>query len=113
MTFWSCRNLFWRTGNNYRSSAVATLWTHINNTVSHLNDIQVVLNNKNGVTRINKTLKNNNKLSDILKMKASCWLVQNIKSFTGLLTVKLFCQLNALRLATRKRSCRLAKVNIA
>ena len=113
MAFWCCGNLFWRTRNNYRSSTIAAFWTHVNNTVSHLNDIQVVLNDKNGVARINKTLKNNNKLSDILKMKASCWLVQNIKSFTSLLTVKLFCKLNALRLATRKRSCRLAKVNVA
>ncbi len=46
-------------------------------------------------------------------MKASCWLIQNIKSFTSLLTVKLFCKLDTLCLTTRERGCWLTKVNVA
>ncbi len=70
---------------------------------------QVVLNNKK-VLPHQQDAQNNNKLSDILKMKAS-WLVQNLKGFASPLTVSSFTQQHA---APRHQSViRLAKVNVA
>ena len=93
-----------------RAAAVAALGTHIDDTVSRLDDIKVVLDDKHGVAGVDKTLKNLEQLTDILEMKTRSGLVQNIERFARLAFLELAGKLDALRLATGKRRCRLAKL---
>ena len=101
----ACRNLLWRTRDHDSSATVATLWTHIDQTIGNLDDIKVVLNHQHRVARIDQALQHIEQLADVLKMKAGRRLVQNIERLTRLTTMKLLGELYALRLTTRERRC--------
>ncbi len=109
MAFWSCRNLSGvpETATIPPPSPPSGPMSIMRS--SHLNDIRLCSITRTVLPRVNKALQNNNKLSDILKMKTSCWLIQNIKFYQSA-DGDSFAN-NALCLATRKRGCWLTKMS--
>jgi hypothetical protein len=55
----------------------ASIHSKVNHPVSTFNDIQVVLNNKNGVSTVRKSVESGKQVMDVVKMKASRGLIKN------------------------------------
>ena len=109
----TCRDLLRRARDHDGSAAIAALGAHIDQAVGNLDDIKVVLDHQNRVARIDQALQHVEQLANILKMKAGCGLVQNVERLARLAAMKLLGELHALRLAARKRRCRLAQAHVA
>ena len=88
-----------RNSNNF-STFITTVRTKINDMVSSFDNIKIMLNNKNGITFINKSLKNINQPMHVSCMKTCCRLIKNVNCFTGRRFSKLGSRLNSLCLTT-------------
>jgi hypothetical protein len=89
--------------------------TEINDPISCLGDVQVMLDDDDGVSCVHQPVKNPQKLSYVISGQASCGLIQNV-DFVPLLTgnpSKLSGDLESLRFSTRQRWCWLPEFQIS
>jgi hypothetical protein len=68
---------------NHRTTLVSAFGTHIDYPIGALDDIEVVFDYENGISKSYQLLQHLNQLSYILKMQTNSRLVQNIKRATG------------------------------
>ena len=94
------RDLFRCPLSNDFTAPAAALRAHINHPIGSLYDLQIVLNDNDGIPSINKFMQNLQQLFDIIKMKSGRRLIQNVNRFTGRATRQLFRQFDTLRLTT-------------
>ena len=81
-------DVFRRACSNYPPTTDTCLRTHINHPVCSSDDFKIVFNNQDCVARLDKSLKNMEKLFDVRKMQASRGFIKNIKRATS----ARFCQ---------------------
>ena len=60
------------------SPARATFWTHVDNPISTLNDIEIVFNDDHRVSLINKASEHEQQLADVLKVQPGRRLIQDV-----------------------------------
>ena len=81
---------------NHGTAAQAALRPQIDDMICAFDDIQVMLDNEHGITRIHQTLQDHQQLPHILEMQPGSGLIQNIERFARLTTMQLACKLHAL-----------------
>ena len=94
-------------------AALPALGTEVNNAVSHLYDIEVVLDHEYGIARIHELLEHLDEHAHVLEVQTRRGLVQDVEGLARLLAVKLLGELHALGLAARERRGTLAQVDVA
>ena len=65
------------------TAAVAALGSQINNMIGNLDDVEVVLNDQNGITLIRQPLEHIYELVDVCCVKSRCWLVKDVYGISG------------------------------
>src|SRR5678815_1963160 len=99
-----------------RGHNLATLNTavrpEINNPVGGLNDVQMVLDNDYRVAQVCQSIENVEQLFHVVEVKASRRFVKDIQGLASRPFAKLLCELDALRLATRKGRSGLSQTNV-
>ena len=106
-------NLLGRAVGHDGTAAVAALGAKVEHAVGHLDDVEVVLDDKDGVASVNQTLEHVDELPNVLEVQACGGLVQDVEGLARLLAVQLLRKLHALRLAARERGGALAQVDVA
>ena len=97
---------------HYRSAAISTLRTDINNIIRGLDHIQIMLNYYNGISTVRKSAQNLHQLLHICKMQSGRRFIQNLDRLASAALTKLCRQLDTLCFSSGKRSGRLSKTNI-
>src|SRR5699024_5285151 len=104
---------FGRAGGNDLPAAVAAFGAQVNNPVSRLDHVQVVLDDHHRVALIAQAVQHLEQHSDVVKVQSGGGLVQNIERVAGVALGQLARQLDALRLAARQGGGALAQLDIA
>src|SRR5690606_20833688 len=63
---------------HYATACLSAFRSKVHNPVSRRNDIQIVLNNDDGVAKVDQPLQNAQQLADICKMEARGGFIKNI-----------------------------------
>ena len=67
-------------GRNYVTSVLASAGTHIYYVVSRTYNIEIMLNHKDGITLVDKTVQHIEKHAYVVEMQPGRWFVKNEKS---------------------------------
>ena len=97
-------HLFGSSLGNYHSSAVAALGTEVNDVVGSLDYVKIMLDDDDGISALDKSLKHLDKLCHVCGMKSGSRLVKNVDSLTGASARKFGRKFDSLSLTTRKLS---------
>ena len=65
------------------AASVAAFGTHVDEVIGRLNDVQVVLNDENGVALVNEPMEHSQKFANILKMQTRRGLIENVNRVAG------------------------------
>ena len=65
---------------NDSTAAVAALWPEVDDMVSYLYDVEVMLDNEHGIALVGKLTEHVDKLVHVSGMKSRSWLVEDIDS---------------------------------
>lgn len=88
------------TGSQHSSAAVAALGAHVDQPVSALDDVEVVLDCNDGIALINQALNHAQELADILKVQTGGGFIQHIDGSAVGALLQFGGQLDALSLTT-------------
>ena len=94
------------------SSTPSTLGSHVNNVVGTLDDVQIVLNDDNGVAFLDKTVQHTEQHLNVLEVQTCRRLVKNIDGLARVLLGQFTRQLHTLALTTRQGAGGLAQLDI-
>src|SRR5690606_36338033 len=83
------------------ATAAAALGAHVEHPVGGLDDVEVVLDDDDGVAGVDDALQDAQQLADVLEVQARGRLVQDVDRATGRPLLQLCGQLHALGLASR------------
>ena len=106
-------NLVGGTLSDNLATTLATLGTDIYNPVGNANNIEVVLYDNCCITAVDKAVDNIQQLAYILEMETRGGLIEDVECATRLALGELRSELDALRLATRKRGAGLTQGQVA
>ena len=100
-----CRlgDLFGRTFGDDKAAALATLGSQIDHPVGALDDIQVVLDDKDAVSRFDEPMQNAEQPVDVFKVKSRRRFIEKVQRSSGVSSAQFFGKLDALRFTTRQR----------
>ena len=93
-------DVLWCTAGDDLAAADAAFRAEVDNPVSGLDDIQVVLDHDDGVAVVAQAVQDREQLRDVVKVQAGCGLVENVQRFSGVALGEFARKLDALRLAT-------------
>ena len=79
MALGSRGDLFRRAASDDLSALITCFGTQINDPVCAFNDIEVMLDDEDGVARVHETLKDLEQHTDIVEVQARCWFVEQEK----------------------------------
>jgi len=94
------RELLWSSLSHDPATLVAALRSQIDDPIGVADDVEVVLDDDDGVPQIGEAVQNAQQLLDIIEVEASGWLVQQVQSPARLPFAQLARQLDALRFAS-------------
>src|SRR5262245_48947803 len=106
------RHGFRRTFGDDLSAAFAAFGPEVDHPIGRFNHVQIVLDNDHGVTQVYESLQHVEQLAHVLEVQTCGRLVQDVDGAARGAARKLFGQLDALRLAARKRRRRLAEFDV-
>src|SRR5689334_6433900 len=106
-------DVFWCSGGNDHSAAVAPVRTEIDDPVGGLDDVEVMLDDEHGVAAIDETVQHIEQDANVLEVEASRRLVENVERAARVSLRELGRKLHALRLAARERRGTLTEVDVA
>ena len=72
-------DFLWCAGADDVTAFLASFRTNVDDVVGTLDDIHVVLDDKNGVTTLNESVKGMQQTLDVVEMKSCSWLVEDEK----------------------------------
>src|SRR5665647_517045 len=98
---------------DHPATAVAALGTQVDNPVGVLDDVQVVLDDDDGVALVDQALEHPEQLVDVIEVEARGWLVQDVDRSSGGTLLYLGGQLDALSLTAGECGGRLAEPDVA
>ena len=97
------RDIFRRAGRNDLAAAVAAFGAEIDDPIGGLDHFEIVLDDNHGVAGLDQLVQHIKKLRHVVKMQARGGLVENVERAAGCAFRQLLGELDALRLAARKR----------
>src|SRR5579864_9708636 len=83
-------------GANHFAPAAAPVGAKIDDPVGRLDNVQVVLDNDDGISAIDEAMQNLQQFLDVVEMQAGGGLVEDVKSLAGALAAQFAGQLDAL-----------------
>src|SRR5688572_8385234 len=92
--------LFRSARRNDRSTIWPTLRAQVDDVVSGLDDVQVVFDHNQSVSRIHETLENREQLFYVGEVKSGSRLIEDVERISGSALRKFPCQFDALCFAT-------------
>ena len=98
-------NSFWRPRDENLSAASPAFGAEINDPVSRLDDIEVVLDDDDRIAVIDEPVQDIEQQLDILKMQPSRRLVKNVERSPGIALGEFQRQFDALCFAAGQRGC--------
>ena len=96
-----------------QAAAGAALGAHVDDPVGGLDDVEVVLDDDDGVARVDQPAQHAEQLADVLEVQAGGRLVEDVDGAPGRALLQLGGELDALRLAAGQRRRRLAEPHVA
>ena len=105
-------NLFGGTGGEDLASLATALWADVDDPVSKFDDIEVVLNDDNGVATINEFLEYVHQDADVLEVETCGGLVEDVERLPCIFLGQFGGQFDALTLTTRKGGGGLAEFDV-
>ena len=106
-------NVLRRSAGEHGATTTATLGTHVDDPVGLTDDVEVVLNDDDGVAAGDETAQNVHEDADVLEMQTGGGLVEDIDGAAGVALRQLGGKLDALALTTREGGGGLSKLDIA
>src|SRR6202040_2572301 len=95
------------------AAAFAAFGAEIDHPVGLLDDVEVVLDDEDGVAERDKALENIEQFADVVEMQAGGGLVENVESAAGLALGEFASELNALGFAAGERGGGLPELYVA
>ena len=95
------------------AAAGAALGAHVDDPVGGLDDVEVVLDDDDGVALVDQALEHVEQLADVLEVQAGGRLVEHVDGAAGGALLQLGGELDALRLAAGEGRRRLAEPHVA
>ena len=95
------------------TAVFAAFGAEVEDPVGIADDVEVVLDDDDGVAEIGETVKDFEELADVVEVKAGGGLVEQVESAAGLALGEFAGQLHALGLTAGESCCALAEVHIA
>src|SRR4051812_40200274 len=95
-------HIFRRSGGDEISSALPAFGTEINQPVGGFNDIEIMLNDHDGVSCVDEPLQHRQKFLDVVKMQSRGRFVENIEGLSGSSPGKFSRELDALCFSSGK-----------
>src|SRR5687768_2449468 len=85
------------------AAAITGVGTEIDDPVSELDDVEVVLDEHEGVSCVDESVEHAGELANVLEMQAGCRLIHDVQLLSAgtLRQRELACDLDALRFASR------------
>src|SRR5882762_11322062 len=74
------RDLLRGTGGNHLAAHVAALRSHVDQPVSGLDDIEVVLDNQQRRSRLEQFAKRGQQFGDVVEMQSGRWLIEDVEN---------------------------------
>ena len=105
-------DLLRRAARDQCAARAAALWAEVDQMVGDLDDVEIVLDDKDGVPRVDELLQHFDELVDVRHMQSGRWLVEDIERPAGRPLGELGRQLHALRLAAGERRGALSELDI-
>src|SRR5438876_8234594 len=105
-------DLFGRALRDDAAAAFAAFGAEIDDPVGLFDDVEIVLNDEDGVAERDEALENVEKFADVVEVQAGGGLVENVKRAAGLALGKFARELDALRFAAGKRGGGLAELDV-
>lgn len=113
MAFLHRRNFLGRAASDDRAAPLTTLGPKVDDMIRAFDHVEIMLDNQHRVPRIDKALQDDQKLPDILEVKARCRLIEDVEGFARLASMKLACQFDPLRFAPGKGGRRLTEAHVS
>lgn len=79
ITLLNRRYFFWCAGGDNHATADTAFWAQVDDVVSRLDDIKVVLDNQNRVAVVHEPFQNLEEAGDVIRMETRGRLVQDIE----------------------------------
>ena len=98
---------------DYEASSAAAFGAEVEEVIDGLEDVEVVLDDDDGVAAVNELLEDAEKNLDVLGVEAGGWLVEDVEGLAGGFLGELGGKLHALALAAGKRDGRLTEGYVA
>jgi hypothetical protein len=83
MAFRPPGDLFGGAGRADAAAAVAAFGAEVDDPVGGLDDVEVVLDDEDGITEADEVVEDLQEIADVFEVQAGCWLVENVKSSAG------------------------------
>src|SRR6266487_5469325 len=106
-------DLFGRSLGDELTARIAAFWPQVNNPVGPLDDVEVMLDDYNGVACVNQALQYVQQTGYIGEMQASGWLIKDVHRATCCSTCQFCGQLDALSFTSGQCSSRLTQTHVA
>src|SRR5580692_6893185 len=111
--FFHARHLFRRALRDDAAAVFAAFWTEINDPVGLFDDVEIMLDDQDGVAERDEAVEDVEKFLDVVKMQASGGLVENVERPAGLALGKFAREFGALCFAAGNSGCGLAELHVA
>ena len=99
-TLLTFRHIFWCSCHNKASSLVSTIRSQVDNMVSTLDNIKVMLNDKHRMSTFNQGIESLKQSLNIMEMQTRCWFIKDEERGLLLLLTNEISQFNALIFTT-------------
>ena len=96
-------DFLWCAGADDVTAFLTTLGTNVDDVIGTLDDIHVVLDDKDGVTTLNESVEGMQQTLDVVEMKSGGWLVEDEERSILFFLRNVVGKLDTLILTTRKR----------
>lgn len=105
-------DFFWCAAADDASAAGASFWTKVDDPVSRLDHIEIVLNDDDGVPRFDEAVQDVEQSVNVNEVQPSCRFIQQINCAARRTLAEFASEFDSLGLATRQRRRRLAQLEI-
>ena len=106
-------DLFGRALGDDAATAFAAFGTEVDDPVGLFDDVEVMLDDEDGVAEADQALEDVEEFADVVEMQAGGWFVEDIKSAASLALGEFAGELDALRFAAGKGGGGLAECDVA
>ena len=110
--FFDLGDLFRRSDRNDMAAACAAFWPHVDQVIGHLDDVEVVFDDDDGVAFFDKTIERMNETGNVVRVEANGRFVENVDGASCSDFAQFAAELNALGFAAAERRGGLTEANV-